>query len=122
MDSVIPSYLGAVPWGSTAGSEDQLLNYALREGEVKKLIPPSSSLSFSRTHPEYEILVQHRDGVGITTTTLYRGVAATSLWGSTADYTEATFRVDTTNKQNEPGNGARVLLLCVSGDQSRAVI
>lgn len=120
--TVIPSYLGATTRGSMEGSEDLLGNFALRYGEVKKIYHKDHELNFSKLHTEYEVEVQHRDGVGITSTTTYRGVAASNLLGGLADKFEVTYRADTKQNTEGAGNGSKVLLLCISGDQSKAVI
>ncbi len=120
-NSVLPSFLDAVPRGWTSGSTP-LTNYVLRMGEVKKVIPPTSKKSVSRQTTEYEVEVEHRDDYGSTSHTRYVGVVAVNGFGGGADHTEATFRAATKNPPDGEGNGSKVLLLCVSGDQTKAVI
>jgi hypothetical protein len=121
-NTVVPSYLGYNRRGRQSSGADALVNIALRYGEVKKIHYPDDSLNQSKQVPEYEVEVQHRDGIGIATTTLYRGVVAVNTFGGIGDRTEITYRADTSKATNKPGNGSKVLLLCVSGDQQRAVI
>lgn len=121
--TVIPSYLGAQPRGTDGDSDSQLTNYVLREGEVKRVYGKDHTLNFSKKYTEYEVDVVHRDGTGIATATSYRGVAALSLFGGQADYSKIRYRGSTkTDPDTGVGNGSKVVLLCVSGDQQRAVI
>jgi len=119
---VIPSYLGIKNMGSSEGADDLLTNYALRYGEVRSIIYPDSEVSISNKEIEYEVEVQHRDGIGVSTSTIYRGVTVSNLFGGVADKLEMTFRADNKKSKDGFGNGSKVLLLCLSGDQSRAII
>lgn len=121
-NSVVPSYLGFAPRGQQSSGADNLTNVTLRYGEVKKIYYPDNALNQSKQVPEYEVEVQHRDGIGIATTTYYRGVVAVNMFGGVGDRTEITYRADDSQNTDKPGNGSKVLLLCVSGDQQRAVI
>jgi len=120
-NSILPSFLSSVSRGTGDGG-DLLTNYILRMGEVKKVVKPSSPKSVSKTTTEYEVEVEHRDGLGSSTHTRYTGVVAINAFGGGADYTEVVYRPATKNPADDVGNGSKVLLLCVSGDQSKAVI
>jgi hypothetical protein len=122
-NTVIPSFLGAQERGTSEyeGASGLLTNVALREGEVKKIYPYDHALNISKQHTEYEVNVVHRDGSGVSTTVVYRGVAATSHFGGSADYSHSSYRADSAGSP-DVGTGSRVLVLCVSGDQQRAII
>jgi hypothetical protein len=121
--TVIPSYLGIESRGEGHGSEDNLLNHVLRYGEVKDIVYPGDKRNHSGNQIEYEVEVKHRDGVGIETTTVYRGVTANNLFGGAADRVETTYRpASQSDKETGNGNGSKVLLLCVSGDIQKPVI
>lgn len=123
--TVIPSYLGVQTRGSSAGSQDILNDYVLRLGEVKKIIAPSDVLSYSKKVTEYELAVQYRDGTGAVVTSTYRGATVNNLFGGVADLVSYTLRPDPKNTDASGkifGVGSKVLILCVSGDQQKAVI
>jgi len=118
----IPSYLGISSRGSSAGSTDMLNDYVLRMGEVKKVIYPNDPLSYGKTTVEYEIEIQYRDGNGIYNTSSYRGCTVSTLFGGIADRFHATFRPDNGSSNNSVGVGSKVITLCLSGDQQKAII
>lgn len=121
-NTVIPSYLGASRRGGSPGRSAMLNDYVLRLGEVKKIIYPDDPLSYGKKTVEYEVEVQYREGNGTYTTSLYRGVTVSTAFGGIADRFHVTFRADTGNTQNDTGDGSKVLLLCLSGDQQKAII
>lgn len=121
-NSVIPSYLGVEERGQDTGSDDLLTNFVLRLGEVRSINYPGDDLNYSGKQVEYSVEVQHRDGSGMTTSTMYQGVTATTLFGGVADRLEMTYRADSKTGPDGVGNGSKVLLLCISGDQQKAVI
>jgi hypothetical protein len=120
----IPSYLGVESRGTGPDSQALLTNYALRYGEVRKLIYPDEELSISKTQVEYDVEVEHRDETGVTTTSYYRGVSGNNWLGGFADKFHATYRSGPPDGQNSTGLGvgSKVLLLCVSGDTNKAII
>lgn len=121
--TIIPSYLGVASMGSNATSDAALLtNYVLRYGEIKTRRLPTDPNSISKTQIEYDVEVVHREDLGANSIVLYRGVTVSNLFGGFADRLDYTFRVDTLDSKDGVGNGSKVLLLCVSGDQSKAVI
>lgn len=121
-NSVIPSYLDVVERGQDVGSDDLLTNFVLRLGEVRSINYPGDDLNYSGKQVEYSVEVQHRDGNGMTTSTMYQGVTVNTLFGGVADRAEMTYRADSKTGPDGVGNGSKVLLLCVSGDQQKAVI
>lgn len=121
--TIIPSFLGVTDIGRSGGSDAALLtNYVLRYGEVRGVVYPTSANSISKTQIEYEVEIVHRTGLGPSSTVLYRGVTISNLFGGFADRLEYTLRPDTSNSKDGIGTGSKVLLLCVSGDQSKAII
>lgn len=121
--TVIPSFLGVTGIGHSGGADAALLtNYVLRYGEVRGIVYPTSSNSLSKTQIEYDVEIVHRSGLGPSSTVLYRGVTISNLFGGFADRLEYTLRPDTSNSKDGIGTGSKVLLLCVSGDQSKAII
>lgn len=122
--TVIPSYLGVESRGSTAGSQDILNDYVFRMGEVKKIIYPNDPLSYGNKTVEYEVEVQYKSPNGTYVTSTYRGVTISTMFGGIADRFHATLRADSNpSGNNQPvGKGSKVLLLCLSGDQKKAII
>jgi len=122
-NTVIPSYLSIRQRGG--GSNDggtTLTDYTLRLGEVKKIIYHDDPLSYGKKTVEYEIEVQYRDGNGIYTSSTYRGATISTLFGGIADRFHATFRADNSSKDAAVGTGSKVLVLCLAGDQQKAII
>lgn len=117
--TIVPSFLGVQERGEPTFGEDIFQDIGLRVGEIKKVTYPDNPMSHGGRVAEYEILCTHRDGGGITHTHTYRGVQASTLFGSKADRFGATFRTDASE---EPGVGARVLFMCINGNQQQAVI
>ena len=120
--TIIPSYLGVTQRGSSHGASDMLNNYVLRYGEVREINYPDDKVNYTGKQVEYTVAVQHRSGNGLTVTNLYRGVTVNNLFGGTADRIEMTYRPSDKVPPNGIGNGSKVLLLCISGDQQKAVI
>lgn len=119
--TIIPSYLGTSERGSGQNSTAMLSDHVLRLGEVKKLIYPSDSQSYGKKTVEYEVEVQYRQGNGSSVSTIWRGATLSTLFGGVADRFHATLRADTTNNEAF-GTGSKVLLLCLAGDQQKAII
>lgn len=121
-NTIIPSYLGVQDVGISSGNDDMLTNYVLRYGEIRAVNYPGDDNNYTGNQIEYTVEVQHRDGGGISASTLYRGVTVNNLFGGIADRVEMTYRTDTQKSQDGIGNGSKVLVLCISGDQAKAVI
>jgi len=129
MSDIIPSFYKATPvrgiYPNNGGMFD---NNLLRIGEIKTIIYPEDKKSRSRKFIEYDVLVQHR-GNGTAVTKLYNNCLAQNSMGGLADYCVQLFRApeqnQTTGTQVSPinlGNGSKVLLLCINGDQANPVI
>jgi hypothetical protein len=122
-NSVIPSYLGHFARG-VAEDTGAMSNLALRVGEVREIITPDSEKSIGKKFTEYTVEVQEKDGNGPGTSTKYAGCIILNLFGSVADIFRYTLRVDDGSKRQESGIGvgAKVAMLCVNGDTTKAVI
>jgi phage baseplate assembly protein gpV len=122
--AVIPSYLQVQDRGEARGWTDGFTDAVLRFGEVKALVYPDSELSYSKQSLEYVVDVQYRDGNGNTTTSTYRGTTTSTLFGGKADRFQATLRPDNDEEDSshKVGVGSKVVLLCINGDQSKALI
>ena len=118
----IPSYLGVTNRGSDSGSTSMLNDYVLRFGEVKKVVFPDDPQSYGKKTVEYEVEVQYREGNGSPVTSIYRGCTTSTMFGGAADRFHATLRPDASGGDSAVGNGSKVLLLCLSGDQQKAII
>jgi hypothetical protein len=121
--TVIPSYLGVRPRGE-AEDTGAFTNATLRLGEVLKRHNPGSDKSLTRKFYEYEVEVQHRDGSGPAVNCTYTNCLVANLFGNGADLCRYTLRLHTQREtQNEDiGTGAKVLLLCLNGENAKAYI
>jgi hypothetical protein len=121
--TIIPSFLGVQERGHSSSSHI-LSDIGLHMGEVKKIIWPDDQQSYGGQTVEYEIEVQHRQGNGTNNTAVFRGVSMSTLFGGVADRFFATMRPDNTpnNSDQIVGAGSKVLLMCINGDQQKAII
>lgn len=120
--TIVPSYLSTTPRGVGSGSTAMLNDYVLRQGEVKKIIYPDDPQSYGKKTIEYEIEVQYREGNSTYTTATYRGCTLSTVFGGAADRLHATLRPDGSGSNSTIGTGAKVLVLCLAGDQQKAII
>lgn len=122
--TVIPSYLQVLNRGEARGWSDNLEDLTLRLGEVKALVYPDEELSYGKRALEYVVDVQYRNGTSDTVTSTYRGVTTSTVFGGVADSFRATLRPDDNTKDpsNNIGVGSKVVLLCVGGNQQKALI
>jgi len=126
---VIPSFHQTRKVGAHEANNRGFDNTMLRAGEVKAIIYPEDTNSRSKKWIEYDVLVSHREN-GTSVTKLYHNcILANDLQGL-ADSSFRTLRVDVpppgsitdSFSQLKPGDGSRVLLLCINGDTANAVI
>lgn len=122
--AVIPSYLGVQARGKNRSLDTWLNDDRLRLGEVIDIVYPDDDRSYTKLTREYVLRAQYRNGDGVMSTNEYRGVAMSSIFGSAADYFSAALRKDDSKDKDktEFGTGARVVFMCVGGDQRRALI
>jgi hypothetical protein len=118
---IIPSFYQTEFMGG--GNEGGLLpngNVQLRYGEVKREILPTSQESYSKLYREYEVLVQHYDG-GSATHRMYHHCMVLNDLAGLGDFSTQSLRVS--DKDDfQLGNGSRVFILCVEGNDARAII
>lgn len=102
-------------------------NVRLRPGEVQEVIYPSDPRSLSRRVVEYRVLVQHVDN-GTAVSKMYDYCVVSNPFGGGADFLRYTLRSEPSasrtggQRATGPGLGAKVVLLCVSGDQRCGLI
>jgi hypothetical protein len=125
-NTVVPSFQGLIKRGR-AEPTGNLSNLALRMGEVKDIIYKDDQKSITKQFTEYTVEVQHRDGGHAGTTTKYIGCLVNNLFGGAADTFRYTLRKDDQSKKQTTdddgiGVGSKVLLLCVNGQTTRAMI
>lgn len=95
-------------------------NIKLRTGEVKREVLPNSKESFSGLYREYDVLVEHY-GNGYATHRMYHNCMVMNSLGGVADRSSCGLRVSD-KKDYVLGNGSKVLLMCIEGNDARAVI
>jgi hypothetical protein len=108
-------------------------NNLLRVGEVKRVIYPEDNNSRSKKFVEYDVYVQHREN-NTAVTKMYPNCWMMNSLSGLADYEFRMLRVDTPKegpsaglasdeeKTVELGFGSKVLILCINGADSEAVI
>ena len=124
--TIVPHYLATEAIGILRDPGVKT-NISLRPGEVKAIVYPTDAKSISKTWIEYSVEVQHRDGHLPGTVTTYPNCWVVNAFGGVADRCTYTLRADSGATQNQSGgtglgNGSKVLLLCINGDQPNAVI
>jgi hypothetical protein len=118
--TVIPSYLNTRELGAR-GPLRSFSNITLRRGEVQDIVYPDDKRSLSKKYNEYRVLVQMRDGEGAGTSADFYNCVLINDLASGADF--STFTLRPNSKKSEPsGNGSKVLVLCINGDNSQAII
>lgn len=124
-NTIIPSFFGTEVRGSVLTNES-LNSTPLRVGEVKEIIYPDNQLSISGKYVEYTVEVIQGDGGSSYSSTLYHGCVVGQTFGGFADQLHYTLRKDEqTQGRDENGGvgvGSKVLLMCINGVRSNAVI
>ena len=121
MPDVVSSLLDQGGFGSPFFS-GAFSNYILRQGEVIKVIYPTSQESVSKTFTEYNVLVAHYEG-GMIGHKIYKNCRIQNPLAGGADQCSWTLRASTKPlKDYKSSDGSRVLILCVEGSYNRAVI
>lgn len=123
-NSVIPSYMGSMAQGDSYGDPGTMTNLSFKTGEVREIIYPDDKRNVNQRFIEYIVEVQEKDGSGPGTSTRYAGCVVSNLFGSVADILRFTYRADKKDQPTEDGIGvgAKVAMLCVNGDTTKAVI
>lgn len=119
MASQIPAHL------SMTGVYDgeSFSNTKLRIGEVIDIYYKDDERNVSKKFVEYDVLVQHRSN-GTAVTKTYNHCIAMDFFGGKTDTLKSRYRADSTalNKGKRAGDGSKVLLLCINGENHNAVI
>lgn len=96
-------------------------NSLLRIGEVKRFIKKTDPRSLSKRYNEYDVLVEHREN-GTVVNKLYHNCLMSNLFGGLADKVVFTLRADSTGNLELPGDGSKVLMLCINAEHAAPVI
>jgi hypothetical protein len=121
---IIPSFLSlkSTPQYDDGGAFD---NWALRFGEVQKIIYPDEEASRSKKFVEYNVFVQHRQA-NTGTGTIYYNCMLNNAFGGIADRCQYMLRApdkpSVATEKNGLGLGSKVLILCLNGEQNNAYI
>lgn len=122
--TVIPSTIQAAYTPNFSPDEELDGNVTLRLGEVQRAVWPDDKDSISKKFIEYDVFVQHVAN-GTATTKLYENCALINSFGGLSDKYYFTLRGEDAAKdakKNSIGRGSKVLVLCVNGSTSKAVI
>lgn len=121
--TIVPHYFGMEPIGVTHGNSGLKTNMSLRVGEVKSIVYPDDKKSVSKTWIEYSVEVQHKDGNLPGTVTTYPNCWVVNSFGGAADKSTYTLRPATGSSDNAGlGNGSKVLIMCINGEQNNGII
>ncbi len=120
---IIPSFLSEyeTPFEDDGGAFTDNL---LRIGEVTKVIYPDDPQSLSKRFIEYSVQVQKRAN-GTAGVVEYRHCYMANPLSGLADYAWWRLRVDKNHqagKDGNPGQGSKVLILCINGERMNPVI
>lgn len=127
--TVLPSYLD-MGWAPRGGPSGSMSDTTLRLGEVVAAYSPNSPENKNPATKNkqwvYVVNVSHRDGSDERSVVPYRCTMA-GLFGGVGDRMRYSVRTTPTRKDGSAKNGlfskgARVLVLCINGDKSNAVI
>jgi hypothetical protein len=127
MGETVPSFYHVTEIGGDPLYDGEAFgNFLLRSGEVKKVILPTDPKSRSKKFLEYDVYVQHREN-GTATNKIYHNCRNVNSLCGLADKTEFTLRIDDTQKTTgdasiTKGFGSKVLLLCLGGEHTQAII
>lgn len=122
LSPVIPSFLVGRETPQYDGG-DALSNGGVREGEVVAVVYPDEKRSRSKKFIEYDVQVVHRKS-GTAATRIYYNCQLINPLAGLADQAHWTLRPHDGRDTAESGlgKGSKVLLVCVSGETTRAVI
>jgi phage baseplate assembly protein gpV len=92
-----------------------------RSGEVIRKVDPTSQDSRSKLFYEYDVLVSHYENEAFTTK-IYRNCFLINSLAGLADKSHFTLRASDSNDPAIPGNGSKVLVLCLDGNETQTFI
>jgi phage baseplate assembly protein gpV len=121
-NDIIPAFYSLAPAIGGTVSINAWGNNQLRQGEVKRVISPNDKDSLSKMFYEYDVLVAHRVNQGVINK-LYHNCYLINSFAGLADKSYFTLRAsDIQDGSAKGGNGSRVLLLCLDGNENQAFI
>lgn len=120
---VIPSIYSTTSIGKGTGlyGGQMWSNEMFRSGEVIRQISPDDDDSRSKLFYEYDVLVSHYENEAFTTK-IYRNCFLINNLAGLADKSHFTLRPSDSANPAVPGNGSKVLLLCLDGNETQAFI
>jgi hypothetical protein len=98
---------------------------ALRYGEIQTIITPDMPRSRTKKFIEYDVYCQYRARNKSANGRMYQNCLLANPLGGLADYAMWTLRGEdsaTKDTNNRLGKGSKVLILCVNGETTQAVI
>lgn len=122
-NTVIPSYMGVSNRGEQNISPGNFTSVSLRYGEIREIIYPDDKKSVSKRFIEYTVEVQQKDNNEPGTSVKYANCLQMSTFGTSADLFRYTLRPDEdVQREKGVGVGAKVLVMCINGSTTKAVI
>lgn len=120
---IIPSIYSTREVGKSRGMYvgQMWSNEMFRSGEVIRKVDPGSQDSRSKLFYEYDVLVSHYENEAFTTK-IYRNCFLINSLAGLADKSHFTLRPSDSANPAVPGNGSKVLLLCLDGNETQAFI
>lgn len=118
----LPAEFGYKDSGRTPPRTESFDNVHLRHGEVIEVILPNDKRSVSKKFQEYKVLVQHRGGDGAASSIVYQNCYVSNIFGGAGDLLKFTFRPKTIEDTAGLGQGSKVVILCLNGETSNALI
>jgi len=117
---VLPSWLRLRPVG-TEEAYDPFRNELFRNGEVVARVYPEDPRSLTKQFIEYDVAVPHYEN-GTASTKIYHQCLLANDLAGLADRSFRTLRVAEDGASLGVGNGSKVTVLCLHGQQVQAVI
>ncbi len=121
---IIPSFYNTDGYEGGGGAFE---NTTLRPGEIQEILYPDDPRNLSKRFIEYRVYVQHREN-GTAVVKMYENCMLLNSLGGRVDKLTYTLRADSSSSKSassekvNSGLGSKVLLLCVNGETSNAVI
>lgn len=123
-DPILPTFVGMEYMGESERSPLMDGSPQLLSGEVKEVYPPNDPRNVTKLYTEYLVSVQYRIGSSPASTVDFANCLSMSQFGGAADKVRYALRHDATEPEGKQihAKGARVLVLCVTGDVNQAYI
>jgi phage gp45-like len=116
----LPSFLRVVEGAGASGQDLSLNDYRIRAGRIVSIHHPGSSSNNNKKFFEFDVEVDVGGGVK----KVYPRCIMTDMFGGVADFFEWTPRISVGTSENgsKLDTGSRVLILCLNGYSSKALI